>query len=91
MTKKMVLAILEDLDSNNVMEELGRQGFPSTLIDTTGGLLSRGNSTLIAAVDEQAVDDAIDIIQGECDHSPNPFQKRATIMVLGVDHFEQIS
>lgn len=90
MNKKMVLAILEDLDSNQVMDSLAKAGYPATLIDTTGGLLSRRNSTLIAAVDVSAVDDVIDIIQGECDHSPNPFQKRATIMVLGVEHFEQI-
>ena len=90
MSKKMVLAILEDLDSSKVVEELTSAGYPATLIDTTGGLLSLGNSTLIAAVDEMSVDQAIDIIHGECEHSPNPFQKKATIMVLGVDHFEQI-
>jgi len=90
MNKKMVLAILEDLYANKVMEDFAAAGFPATLIVTSGGLLSRGNSTLIAAVDEEFVDDAIDIVQSECDHSPNPFQKRATIMVLGIDHFEQI-
>ncbi len=90
MSKKMILAIFEDLDSSIVMDALSEAGYPVTLIDTTGGLLRQKNSSLMVAVDPIDVDKAIEIISGECPPSANPFQKRATIMVLGVDHFEQI-
>jgi len=90
MSKKMILAIFEELDSSIVMDALSEAGYPVTLIDTTGGLLRQKNSSLMVAVDPIDVDKAIEIISGECQPSANPFQKRATIMVLGVDHFEQI-
>jgi uncharacterized protein YaaQ len=88
---KMILAILEDSDSNSVMKILHEAGYPLTLIDTTGGLLRRGNSTLIFGVDETQVDTAISLINQECSPCVNPIKKRATIMVLNVDHFEQIN
>lgn len=91
MTKKMIMAILEDTDSDSVLRALHDAGYPLTLIDSTGDLLRRGNSTLIAGVDESEVDDVINLINQECSPSVNPFKKRATIMVFAVDHFEQIS
>ena len=91
MSKKMILAILEDSDSNNVMRSLHDAGHPLTLIDSTGGLLKRGNSTLIAGVDNSDVNDVISLINMECEPCVNPFKKRATIMVFNVEHFEQIS
>ena len=91
MTKKMIMAILEDSDYSNVMRSLHEAGHPLTLIDSTGGLLRRGNSTLISGVDEADVDDVIGLISQECSPCVNPFKKRATIMVFDIDHFEQIS
>ena len=91
MNKKMIMAILEDSESNTVMRALHDAGHPLTLIDSTGGLLKRGNSTLISGVDEIDVDRVINLINQECSPSVNPFKKRATIMVFNVEHFEQIS
>ncbi len=91
MNMKMVLAILEDSDSNSVMKILHEAGYPLTLIDSTGGLLKRGNSTLIIGVENNQVDTAIKLINQECRPCVNPIKKRATIMVINVDHFEQIS
>ncbi len=91
MNKKMILAILEDSESSSVLRALHDAGHPLTLIDSTGGLLRTGNSTLIAGVDESEVDDVINIINQECKPSVNPFKKRATIMVFEVDLFEQYS
>ena len=91
MNKKMVLAILEDFESSSVMNALHEAGYPLALIDSTGGLLRRGNSTIIAGVNDDQVENVIDLINQECSPSVNPFKKRATIMVFDVDHFEQIS
>lgn len=86
----MVLAILEDAISHAVMEALQKAGYPLTMIDSTGGFLRPGKSTLIVGVDETDVDGLIELINQLCKPSANPFQKKSIIMVLGVDHFEQI-
>ena len=91
MKKKMVLAILEDFESSDVINTLHKAGYPLTLIDSTGGLLRRGNSTIIAGVNDEHVDTVIELINQECSPSINPFKKRATIMVFDVEHFEQIA
>ena len=59
MDKKMIFAILEDAESESVMRAMHDAGHPLTLIDSTGGLLRRGNSTLIAGVDATDVDDVL--------------------------------
>jgi len=73
------------------METLHDAGFPMTVIDSTGGLLRRGTSTLVAGVIDTQIDNVINLINQECIPSVNPIKKRATIMVFNVDHFEQIS
>lgn len=90
MKMKMIMAIIEDSDSNVVMKSLHDAGYQMTVIDSTGGLLRRGTSTLVAGVKDDQVDDAINLINQECSPSVNPIKKRATIMVFNVDHFEQI-
>jgi uncharacterized protein YaaQ len=90
MAKKMLMVIMEDSDSNSVIRVLHDANYPLTLIDSTGGLLRRGKSTLIAGVDEKDVDTVISLINQVCSHQSNPFRARATVMVLPVDHFEQI-
>lgn len=91
MNMKMLMVILEDSDSNAVMETLHDAGFPMTVIDSTGGLIRRGTSTLIAGVIDNQIDNVINLINQKCSPCVNPIKKRATIMVFNVDHFEQIS
>ncbi len=91
MNKKMIMAILVDSDSNAVLKTLHDAGYPMTVIDSTGGLLKRGTSTLVAGVNDNQVDTVINLINQECSPCVNPIKKRATIMVFNVDHFEQIS
>ena len=86
----MLLAILDDSESSPVIRALHDAGYPFTLIDSTGGFLRKGKSTLIAGVDGNDVDTVINLINQVCKPSANPFSPRATIMVFAVDHFEQI-
>lgn len=90
MAKKMIMAVLDDTETKSVIRAIHDQGHPLTLIDSTGGLLRAGNSTLIAGVDETVVDSVISLIDSECSACVNPFRKRATVMVIPVEHFEQI-
>jgi uncharacterized protein YaaQ len=90
MAKKMLLAILDDVDSSSAMRALQDEGYVFTLIDSTGSLLRKGNSTFIAAVDEKDINTVIDIFNQMCSPQSNPFKSRGSLMVFEVDHFEQI-
>ena len=91
MSKKMILALVEDYDSTSVLTSMHEAGFPVTRIDSSGTLLRSGTSTLIVAVDDIDVDGVIKLINQDCVPKANPFKKRATIMVFDLDHFEQIT
>lgn len=43
MNMKMIMVILGDSDSDAVMETLHDAGFPMTVIDSTGGFITKRN------------------------------------------------
>ena len=90
MAMKMIIAIVDDSDTPDVISRLDEAGIIFSKIDTTGGFLRKGKSTLMLGVKENEVDRAIDTINQSCDPSVNPLKNKATIMVLNVEHFEQI-
>lgn len=59
---KLVLAIVSDDDTNAVIKALYKEKFQTTKLATTGGFLSKGNSTLITGCDDNDVDKVIEII-----------------------------
>lgn len=70
---KLVLAIVSNDDSTAVSSALTREGFTVTKLATTGGFLMAGNTTLIAGVDDDKVQQVMDLI---AKHS----RKRSQIM-----------
>jgi len=87
---KMLVTILNDEDSVCVYEALHEANFTVTRIDSTGGFLRQGNSTLMIGADDTRVDEAIELINTQCSPSIEPIARRATVFVLNVEHFEQI-
>ncbi len=59
---KLILAIVSNDDSGAVSSALTREGYSVTKLATTGGFLMAGNTTFIAGVDDEKVDDVISII-----------------------------
>lgn len=59
---KLVLAIVSNDDSTAVSSALTREGFTVTKLATTGGFLMAGNTTLIAGVDDDKVQQVMDLI-----------------------------
>lgn len=62
---KLVLAIVSNDDSNMVSTALTREGFHVTKLATTGGFLMAGNTTFLAGVDDDKVDQVIEIIAAQ--------------------------
>ncbi len=63
---KLILAIVQDEDAVNVMDELNVNGFMVTKMCSSGGFLRAGNTTLLTGVEEERVEQALKIIESTC-------------------------
>ncbi len=63
---KLVLAIVQDEDAVNVMDELNVNGFMVTKMCSSGGFLRAGNTTLLTGVEEERVEQVLKIIESTC-------------------------
>lgn len=59
---KLIFAIVSNDDGNVVLRELNKAGFSVTKMASTGGFLRAGNTTLMAGVEEDKVQEVIDVI-----------------------------
>ncbi len=63
---KMILAIVQPVDSKRVMEALVTEHFQATKLCSTGGFLRKGNVTLLMGVEDSRVGDALAVLQRVC-------------------------
>lgn len=63
---KLIIAIVQDDDSADLVEILMDSGFRVTKLATTGGFLKAGNTTLMIGVEEEKVDQVITQIEEIC-------------------------
>lgn len=86
---KLVIAIVNDQDSEAVLSELTDNQFRVTRIASTGGFLRRGNTTLLVGVEDEKVDQVIDTIRGLATPADGHTTFRVTVFVLPMAKFEQ--
>ena len=60
---KLVLAIVQDDDAIDLIEELTDKDYRVTKLATTGGFLKSGNTTLMIGVEEKEVKNLINVIE----------------------------
>ena len=91
MSRKLVLAIVQDQDASRVVDALVADNLGATRINTHGGFLKRGNATLLIGVDADEVDRVIEIIDGNCQARESAEEgvtvSAGTVCVLGVAEF----
>lgn len=87
---KLIIAIVNDTDSEKVIHALTAEDFRVTFIASTGGFLRRGHSTFLIGVNEDRLDRAMDIVKENTTVPDNPEKKRATFFVLNVNQYIQI-
>lgn len=63
---KLIIAIVQDEDSTEVIEALTEQNYRVTKLATTGGFLKSGNTTLMVGIEEEKVQCVIDVIKEIC-------------------------
>lgn len=63
---KLIIAVVQDKDSNRLTDALGDDNFQTTKLATTGGFLKEGNTTLMIGCQDENVDEALKIIRDNC-------------------------
>ena len=63
---KLVIAIVQDEQSNELIDALTDKGYRVTKLATTGGFLKAGNTTLMIGVEKEKVKNVLEIIEEEC-------------------------
>lgn len=63
---KLIVAIVQDEDTNRLVSSLMKEGFGVTKLATTGGFLRAGNTTLLAGVDDAKLSAAMSVIERVC-------------------------
>lgn len=86
---KLIIAILRDADADPVTQALTAARFRVTRVASTGGLLRRGVTTLLIGVEDPQVEAAIAVLRQTCAPAAEG-EKRATVFVVPVEHFEQL-
>lgn len=63
---KLIIAIVQDDDSGDLVGIINKAGFRVTKLATTGGFLRAGNTTLMIGVEKEKVDAVLGIIENTC-------------------------
>ena len=63
---KLILAVVQDQDSNKLMNALVDNNFRATKLASTGGFLKSGNTTFMIGTEDIRVDRALQIIKKNC-------------------------
>lgn len=81
---KLILAIVQDKDSNLLSSEFIDNNIRATKLSTTGGFLKAGNTTFIIGIEDERVSEVLDIIK-KTSHSRKQFVTPPANMELGGD------
>ncbi|MCL6459391.1 MAG: cyclic-di-AMP receptor [Gorillibacterium sp.] len=63
---KMVMAVVQDKDSNRLSNALIQSGFRSTKLASTGGFLKAGNTTFMIGMEDDRVSEVFVVIRNNC-------------------------
>ncbi|AOZ92838.1 cyclic-di-AMP receptor [Paenibacillus crassostreae] len=63
---KLIIAIVQDKDSNRLSGELVKSNFRATKLASTGGFLRAGNTTFMIGVDDSQVEAVMAVINKSC-------------------------
>ncbi|WP_223069050.1 cyclic-di-AMP receptor [Paenibacillus caui] len=63
---KLIVAIIQDKDSNRLSGALVKANFRATKLASTGGFLRAGNTTFMIGVDDSQVETVLDVIRSSC-------------------------
>jgi uncharacterized protein YaaQ len=63
---KLLVAVIQTEDASLLTDALVKNDVRVTRIDTAGGFLRRGNTTILVGVDDHRVEDVLRLIRSNC-------------------------
>ncbi|MDQ0258008.1 uncharacterized protein YaaQ [Evansella vedderi] len=63
---KLIMAVVQDKDSNRLSDALVENDFRATKLASTGGFLKAGNTTFLIGTEDENVDTLLSIIRDNC-------------------------
>lgn len=66
MPMKLVVAVVQDQDSNRLSNALTKNNFRATKLASTGGFLRSGNTTFLVGTEDSLTQKVLDIIRDNC-------------------------
>ena len=69
---KLIMAIVQDVDSRGVLDALVAEGYRATKVSTTGGFLVRGNATILIGLEYRETSRAHSFWSGTWPHGHGP-------------------
>lgn len=63
---KLIIAVVQDKDSNRLSNALVQADFKATKLASTGGFLKAGNTTFLIGTEDDKVDEVLEIIKQNC-------------------------
>jgi len=85
---KMIIIIVKDSDADTLTQSFTANNFRVTRVASTGGFMRSGVVTMLLGVEDTQVDAAIKVVRDSLPASSD--DKRATLFVVPVQHFEQV-
>ncbi|NWF64292.1 MAG: cyclic-di-AMP receptor [Chloroflexi bacterium] len=85
---KMIIVIVNDQDADTLTSSCTHAGFRVTRVASTGGFLRSGVVTMLLGVEDPQVDAVIETIRKALPSKRR--EKRATVFVVPVAHYEQV-
>ena len=79
---KLVISITRDEDASQLIDLLVDHEFRATRINSAGGFLKRGNSTVVVGVEDDKVDTILSLIRQSTEH--------ANVYVMNVGRYERL-
>ncbi len=63
---KLVVAIVQKEDAGTLIDALTEKGYRATRINTAGGFLKEGSSTVLVGVEDSRVDEVLGLVEANC-------------------------
>ncbi|MFC4303322.1 cyclic-di-AMP receptor [Cohnella boryungensis] len=63
---KLLIAVVQDKDSNRLSNSLIAEGFRATKLASTGGFLRSGNTTFLIGIEDNQIQHILDVIRANC-------------------------
>jgi uncharacterized protein YaaQ len=81
---KMIIAIVNDDDSELVSKAITGAGFRVTTIASTGGFLRKGKTTMLSGVEDDELEKALNVLRSCFPPQEASEDHRCTIFVLNI-------